>query len=68
MYDCHFVNHSLHSQDVLVEPAADTVNLSSILMPSALAKKKKEKFVNSSLQKSKVPPWGQEGNYEWAKK
>ncbi|XP_074651926.1 coiled-coil domain-containing protein 87-like isoform X1 [Tubulanus polymorphus] len=60
-------DHLSLEHDDLIEPTAQSVDLHSIMMPSALVNRSKENVVNTSIQKHTSPPWGQQTILQWAK-
>ena len=55
------------TQDPLVEPAADTVNLSGALASSTLGRKRSERIINQKLHRDVEPPWGDMALSDWAR-
>lgn len=54
-------------QDDLIEPTADSVNLSAALASATLSKKREDRVINAELHRDQGPPWGEHNVSDWVK-
>lgn len=62
-----FCNGIFFSQDSLVVPAADSVDLTSALASGSLSKRPSERIINKKLQQQTEPPWGGGSVRDWSR-
>lgn len=60
-------DHLLLENDEMVEPTADTLDLTSILASSTLTGPKEDRIINSDIHREVNPPWGEMDQRDWAK-